>query len=99
MSMARQRQATVPAPDLGEDLPRDSAWAVALRQYERAADRLDLSPCVRDVLRLPEARGDGPLSGADGRRADARLHRLSGLAQRDAGPGQGRHSLPPATRT
>jgi glutamate dehydrogenase (NAD(P)+) len=54
MSMAPQRQATVTAPDLTEDAPRDSAWAVALRQYERAADKLDLNPCVRDVLRLPK---------------------------------------------
>ena len=33
---------------------RDSALAVAHRQYDRAADRLQLSPTVREVLRAPK---------------------------------------------
>src|SRR5713226_2506156 len=31
-----------------------SAWKVALQQYERAADQLNLGPAVRDVLRYPK---------------------------------------------
>src|SRR5215210_1419641 len=31
-----------------------SAWQVALEQYDRAADRLNLAPAVRDVLRSPQ---------------------------------------------
>jgi glutamate dehydrogenase (NAD(P)+) len=31
-----------------------SAWKVALQQYDRAADRLNLSPAVREVLRYPK---------------------------------------------
>jgi glutamate dehydrogenase (NAD(P)+) len=30
------------------------AWEVALQQYDRAADRLNLNPAVRDVLRYPK---------------------------------------------
>ena len=33
---------------------RDSALAVAHRQYDRAADKLQLSPVVREVLRAPK---------------------------------------------
>ncbi len=31
-----------------------SAWQVALQQYDRAADLLNLGPAVRDVLRYPK---------------------------------------------
>ena len=31
-----------------------SAWHVALQQYDRAADKLNLSPAVREVLRYPK---------------------------------------------
>ena len=31
-----------------------SAWRVALEQYDRAADKLDLGPAVREVLRWPK---------------------------------------------
>jgi glutamate dehydrogenase (NAD(P)+) len=31
-----------------------SAWQVALQQYDRAADKLDLGPAVREVLRNPK---------------------------------------------
>jgi glutamate dehydrogenase (NAD(P)+) len=31
-----------------------SAWDVALKQYDRAADKLSLSPAVREVLRSPK---------------------------------------------
>jgi glutamate dehydrogenase (NAD(P)+) len=31
-----------------------AAWKVALEQYDRAADRLNLGPAVRDVLRYPK---------------------------------------------
>jgi glutamate dehydrogenase (NAD(P)+) len=31
-----------------------SAWQVALQQYDRAADQLNLGPAVREVLRYPK---------------------------------------------
>jgi glutamate dehydrogenase (NAD(P)+) len=39
------------------DVPDDgaqSAWQVALQQYDRAADKLNLGPAVREVLRNPK---------------------------------------------
>jgi glutamate dehydrogenase (NAD(P)+) len=34
--------------------PQQSPWDVALQQYDRAADKLDLGPAVREVLRHPK---------------------------------------------
>jgi glutamate dehydrogenase (NAD(P)+) len=42
-------------PQSVEPVPRsDSAWDMALRQYDRAADKLRISPVVREVLRWPK---------------------------------------------
>ena len=49
---------TMPQPNVGPAAPPDasleeavSAWQVALQQYDRAADKLELGATVRDVLR------------------------------------------------
>ena len=34
--------------------PEQSPWDVAIQQYDRAADKLDLGPAVREVLRHPK---------------------------------------------
>jgi glutamate dehydrogenase (NAD(P)+) len=48
-------------PDLRPSTPSDTvvpgmrtAWQVALEQYDRAADKLNLGPAVREVLRYPK---------------------------------------------
>jgi glutamate dehydrogenase (NAD(P)+) len=45
-------------PDLSPAGPAESSprspWEIALQQYDRAADKLDLGPAVRDVLRHPK---------------------------------------------
>jgi glutamate dehydrogenase (NAD(P)+) len=42
-------------PQFAEPVPRsDSAWDMALRQYDRAAEKLEISPVVREVLRWPK---------------------------------------------
>jgi glutamate dehydrogenase (NAD(P)+) len=43
------------SPQSFEPLPRaDSAWDMSLRQYDRAAEKLQISPIVREVLRWPK---------------------------------------------
>ena len=44
------------APDGGvsADVASASAWAIAQRQYDRAADKLNISLTVREVLRVPK---------------------------------------------
>jgi glutamate dehydrogenase (NAD(P)+) len=51
MTMAHESAAASPAAPVAEG---DSAWAVAQRQYDRAAERLNISPAVREVLRWPK---------------------------------------------
>ena len=70
-------------------------WHVAQRQFDLAADRLDLDPGLRRVLREPrrELTVHFPVKMDDG--SVAGLHRLPRPAQPRPRPRQGRHPLPP----
>ena len=72
-----------------------NAWQVAQQQFDLAADRLNLDPGLRRVLREPrrELTVHFPVQMDDGTRPG--LHRLSRPAQPRPRPGQGRHPLPP----
>ena len=72
-----------------------NAWKVAQQQFDLAADRLNLDPGLRRVLREPRREltvhfpvqmDDGSVQVFTGYRVQHNLGR---------GPGQGRHPLPP----
>ena len=72
-----------------------NAWHVAQQQFDLAADRLNLDPGLRRVLREPrrELTVHFPVQMDDG--IGPGVHRLSRPAQPRPRSGQGRHPLPP----
>jgi glutamate dehydrogenase (NAD(P)+) len=53
--MTQQSRVSRPASEPDTDVTgMQSAWKVALQQYDRAADLLNLGPAVREVLRYPK---------------------------------------------
>src|SRR5260221_4778250 len=53
--MTQQSRVSRPASEPDTDVSgMQSAWKVALQQYDRAADLLNLGPAVREVLRYPK---------------------------------------------
>ena len=72
-------------------------WQVAQRQFDLAAERLNLDPGLREVLREPrrELTVHFPVKMDDG--SVAGVHRLPRPAQPGPRPGQGRHRA--TTRT
>ena len=75
--------------------PAINAWEVAQHQFDLAAERLNLDPGLRAVLREPRREltvhfpvhmDDGTVKVFTGYRVQHNLGR---------GPGQGRHPLPP----
>ena len=65
----------------------------AVAQFDRAAERLNLDPGLRKILRKPkrEITVNFPVRMDDG--TVEVYHRLSRAAQREPRPGQGRHPL------
>ncbi len=51
MTQPQMETGLLSPPDMSVDSGMGSAWKVALQQYDRAADKLNLGPGVRDVLR------------------------------------------------
>src|SRR5260221_403010 len=53
--MTQQSRVSRPASEPDTDVTgMQSAWKVALQQYDQAADLLNLGPAVREVLRYPK---------------------------------------------
>ena len=74
---------------------RINAWEVAQRQFDLAAERLNLDAGHAPRPARAPPRAHRPLPGPDGRRLRPGLHRLPRPAQPRPRPGQGRHPLPP----